>query len=44
MLLVLACLCLPGALIKQFINIVQLRYAMSDLIVLDRHRDQAKRG
>eukprot|EP00891_Asterochloris_glomerata_P000632 jgi/Astpho2/632/Aster-04474 len=44
MLLVLACLCLPGALIKQFINIVQLRNAMSDLIVLDRHRDQAKRG
>ena len=36
----LAAFCVPGTLIKQFINLVQMKAAMALLVALDRKRDQ----
>ncbi|GAB4822852.1 hypothetical protein N2152v2_009898 [Parachlorella kessleri] len=36
----LAAFCVPGTLIKQFINLVQMKTAMAVLVALDRKRDQ----
>ena len=36
----LAAFCVPGTLIKQFVNLVQMKAAMALLVALDRKRDQ----